>query len=80
MGLVDAEREYLIAKRRSLRGGIKMWIFVMALNVIALIFAHRMGDMFFYWLNGIMLIILGINVIMAKDQIDKITYKLENEE
>lgn len=80
MGLVDAEREQLMAKRRSLRGGVRIWFFIIALNFAAFAFATKNGDTFWMVLSIAMILILGINITMAWNEIDKITHKLETEE
>lgn len=80
MGLVDAEREQLMAKRASLRGGVKMYLFVMAINFAAFAFALRHDSTFWVIVNLVMIFILAINITMAWNVIDKINDKLENEE
>ena len=55
MGLVDAEREQLMAKRASLRGGVKMYLFIIALNFAAFAWAVKNDWQFFIWLNLVMI-------------------------
>lgn len=80
MGYTDADRERLIAKRKSLRGGVRMWIFIIAINMAAFAFATKNGDTFWMILNIVMMLILAINVTMAWNEIDRINTKLETEE
>jgi hypothetical protein len=79
MGLVDSQREQLIAKRRSLRGGVRIWLFIMLINFAAFAFAVRQGDTFFAILNITFILILGINVTMAWNEIDRINETLKEE-
>ena len=80
MGLVDAQREQLMAKRASLRGGVRIWIFIIAINMAAFAYATAHGSTFWMVLNIVMMFILAINVTMAWNEIDRINNKLENEE